>query len=296
MFATAWCEFASIGLRQPPSHYSLTLVLEEIAQYGCFQWGWLRWLFGFPPTSAHYCPPQPTSHLPWSTRADISCKVSLQLYQVLSCFLCQDSCLFRFIGSPCCSSPILFTPRSNMFLVIPHVTFSSNKMISAEAEVSSTFHPHTITHHPGATVEAFASGGRPRHCRGIRIFVGGERIYGSGLFCVTCMWIFGCCVSFHDYFLIIFVRLLLDGNGGPTHYIRSGWCKAIVKGWQSAWLCVGVPGDVMSTKIDPLRLHPQQFQMCNVHFYGFGWMFSSANRFTKVCLCRYLEDQSIVNG
>ena len=162
-------------------------------------------------------------------------------------------------------------------------------MISAEAEVSSAFHLHTIAHHPGATVEAFASGGRPRHCRGIRIFVGGERIYGSGLFCVTCMWIFGCCV-FSWFFWIIFVRLLLDGLGRPTHYIRSGWCKAIVKEWHSAWLCVGVPGDVMSTKIDPLRLHPQQFQMCNVHFYGFGWMFSAANRFTKVCLCRYLQD------
>ena len=99
------------------SHYSFSLVLEEIAQYGCFQWGWLRWLFGFPPTSAHYCLPQPTSHLPWSARADISCKVSLQLYEGLSCFLCQDSWLFRFIGSPCFSSPILFTPRSKMFLV-----------------------------------------------------------------------------------------------------------------------------------------------------------------------------------
>ena len=186
MFATTWWEFVSMGLRQPPSYCSLTLVLEEIAQYGCFQWGWLRWLFGFPPTSAFYCPPQPTSHLPWSARADISFKVSLQLCQGLSCFLCQDSCFFRFT--------ILFTPRSKMFLVIPHVTFSFNKMISAEAEVSSTFHPHTITQDPGATVEAFASGGRPRHCRGIRIFVGGERIYGSGLFCVTCMWIFGCCV------------------------------------------------------------------------------------------------------
>ena len=116
-------------------------------------------------------------------------------------------------------------------------------------------------------------------------------------------WIFLCdmyvnfrMLCFFMIFWIIFVRLLLDGLGGPTHYIRSGWCKAIVKGWQSAWLCVGVPGDVMSTKIDPLRLHPQHFQMCNVHLYGFGWMFSSANRFTKVCLCRYLEDHSIVSG
>lgn len=83
---------------------------------------------------------------------------------------------------PCCSP---HGPKC--FFLILHFTFSFNKMISAEAEVSSTFHPHTITHHPGATVEAFASGGRPRHCRGIRMFVGGERIYGSGLFCVTCM-------------------------------------------------------------------------------------------------------------
>lgn len=89
--------------------------------------------------------------------------------------LCHDFSVKIHVYSAFSVHPVFLPhfvhPAFQFFLFIPHVTFSFHKMISAEAEISSTFHPHTITHHPGATVEAFASGGRPRHCRGILIYV-----------------------------------------------------------------------------------------------------------------------------
>ena len=73
------------------------------------------------------------------------------------CFL-SSFMVIRFIGSQCFFCTILFTPGfwklhfSNIYLC-------------------------SCTNHPGATVEAFASGGRPRRCRGSLIFVGGEGNY-----------------------------------------------------------------------------------------------------------------------
>lgn len=193
-----------------------------------------------------------------------------------------------FFGS--CSFPKYFCS----YFMSP---FLGNKSISAQTKVF--FHFPCFTPSPIIQVQQsrLSQAAGDRGIAEGSWYLLGVRDLWFWIFLVTCMWIFGSCVYFCDFVLIVnFVRLFFDRFGGPTHYIRSGWCKAIVKGWQSAWLCVGVPGDVMSTKIDPLRLHPQQFQMCNVHFYGFGWMFSSAKRFNKVCLCRYLQDHSIVSG
>ena len=224
MFATTWWEFAVIGLRQPPSPYSLTLVFEEIAQYGCFQWGWLRWLFGFPPTFAHYCPPQPTSHLPWSTRADISCKVSLQLFQGLSCF-CQDSCFSALLDHPVFLHRFVHPTFQKVFFSYFMSPFLLIKWFQQKQKFPP---PSTLTPSPIIQVQQ----SRLSQAAGDRgIAEGSGYLLEVRGFMVLDCFVWHVCefsdVVFFMIFWIVFVRLLFDRFGGPTHYIRSGWCKVL---------------------------------------------------------------------